>query len=122
MGAAAGGHLVQSGELKALAITSKSRSPLFPAIPTLGESGVDGYEAVGWFGLLAPVNTPQPIIDKLNAEIVRMMRTDELRDRLAALGAEPSTMSPAEFARFINDDVVKWAKLVRERSIPLPGR
>jgi tripartite-type tricarboxylate transporter receptor subunit TctC len=113
--------LVQSGELKALAITAGVRSPLFPNLPTVIEGGVPDYQAVGWFGLLAPAKTSPEIVAKLNGEVVRMMATAEVRDRLASLGAEPQPMSPAEFGRYINEDVAKWAQLVKEKGIVLPG-
>ena len=113
--------LVESGELKALATTGAARSQLYPKLPTVSEDGLPGYEAVGWFGLLAPARTPPDIVKKLNAEIASMMNTPEARERLASLGAEPQAQSPEEFARYINDDVAKWTRLVRENGIVMPG-
>ena len=113
--------LVASGQLKALATTGRTRSKLYPDLPTVSESGVPGYEAVGWFGLLAPAGTPPGIVGKLNSEVVAMMNFPEVRDRLASLGAEPQTMSPEEFGRYINEDIAKWTRLVHENGIVMPG-
>ena len=113
--------LVQSGELKALATTGAARSQLYPNLPTVSESGLPGYEAVGWFGLLAPARTPPDIVKKLNSEITAMMNTPEVRERLASLGAEPQALSPEEFGRYINEDIAKWTRLVRENGIVMPG-
>jgi tripartite-type tricarboxylate transporter receptor subunit TctC len=82
---------------------------------------VPGYEAVGWFGLLAPARTPPEIIKKLNAEITAMMDTPDVRDRLASLGAEPEALTPQDFGRYINEDIAKWTRLVRENRIVMPG-
>jgi tripartite-type tricarboxylate transporter receptor subunit TctC len=82
---------------------------------------VPGYEAVGWFGLLAPARTPPEIIKKLNAEITVMMATSDVRDRLASLGAEPQALTPQDFGRYINEDITKWTRLVRENGIVMPG-
>lgn len=106
--------LIESGQLKALATTGKTRSPLFPDLPTADESGLPGYQSVGWFGLLAPAHTPDAIVGKLNAEIADILRTTEVRERLAALGATPQPQSPTEFARFINDDLAKWTQVLHE--------
>ena len=106
--------LIRAGKLKALASTGKTRSPLFPDLPTASESGLPGYEAVGWFGLLAPAHTPDAIIAKLNAETVRILQSPEVRQRLAQLGAEPQPQSAAEFGRFINSDLAKWTQVMHE--------
>ncbi len=113
--------LVESGKLKALATTGSVRSPLFPNLPTVSESGLPGFESVGWFGLLAPPRTPEPIVAKLNAEIVSLLGTPEVRERLAALGAEPQPQTSAEFGRYINEDLAKWTRLLREVESRQPG-
>jgi tripartite-type tricarboxylate transporter receptor subunit TctC len=113
--------MVEAGQLKALATTAGKRSKFYPNLPTVSESGLPGYEAVGWFGLLAPVNTPTAIVDKLNRAIVGAMDAKEFRDQLAMLGAEPEPQTPAEFGRFINADLAKWIKLVRDADIKMPG-
>jgi tripartite-type tricarboxylate transporter receptor subunit TctC len=113
-------QFVQSGELKALGVTDIKRSKFYPDVPTVADA-VPGYESVGWFGLLAPPNTPPDIVRKLNEVIVAAMQTQEFRDHLATLGAEPKPQTPEEFARYINADVAKWSKLVKDNNVQLPG-
>jgi tripartite-type tricarboxylate transporter receptor subunit TctC len=113
--------LIASGKLRALATTGATRSKFLPDVPTVAEAGLPGYSSVGWFGLLAPAHTPKEIVDKLNAAVVAIMNTQDFRDRLAALGAEPQPQTPEEFGRYINADVAKWSALVKERDIALPG-
>jgi len=108
---------VKAGSLRALAVTSPRRMPFAPDIPTISESGVPGYESVGWFGLVAPAGVPRDIITKLNAEIVRILQLPDVRERLLELGAEPARTTPEEFADFIRRDNAKWAKLIREKGI-----
>jgi tripartite-type tricarboxylate transporter receptor subunit TctC len=112
---------VQSGQLKALGVTDTKRSKFYPDVPTVAESGVPGYESVGWFGLLAPVGTPPEIIKQINETIVAAMDTQKFRDHLATLGAEPKPQTPDEFGRYINADVAKWSKLVKDNDVQLPG-
>jgi tripartite-type tricarboxylate transporter receptor subunit TctC len=113
-------QFVQSGELKALGVTDTQRSRFYPDIPTVADA-VPGYESVGWFGLLAPPNTPPDIVRKINEVIVAAMQTQEFRDHLALLGAEPKPQTPEEFGRYINADVAKWSKLVKDNDVQLPG-
>src|SRR6202171_3999809 len=113
-------QFVQSGQLKALGVTDNRRSKFYPDVPTVADA-VPGYESVGWFGLLAPPNTPPDIVRKLNEVIVAAMQTQEFRDHLATLGAEPKPQPPAEFGRYINADVAKWSKLVKDNDVQLPG-
>jgi tripartite-type tricarboxylate transporter receptor subunit TctC len=110
---------IKSGKLRALAITSAKRSTLFPELPTVSESGLPGYEARGWFGLVAPARVPAAVIDKLNAEIVRILHTAEMKARLAELGAEPASFKPDEFLAFIKKENAKWEKLIQERDIEI---
>lgn len=112
---------VAAGKLKALATTGAKRSKFFPDIPTVAESGLPGYQSVGWFGLLAPAHTPKEIVDKLNKTVVEIMGEKDVIDRMAKLGAEPEPQTPDEFARYINDDVAKWTRLVKEEHIVIPG-
>jgi tripartite-type tricarboxylate transporter receptor subunit TctC len=114
-------QFVQSGQLKALGVTDIRRSRFYPDIPTVSESGVPGYESVGWFGLLAPANTPPEIVRQINEAIVAAMDMKEFRDHLATLGAEPKPLTPDEFVRYINADVAKWSKLVKDNAVQLPG-
>lgn len=112
--------LVEGGKLKALASTGATRSPLFPNLPTVAESGMPGFDAVGWFGLLAPIKTPPAIVAKLNSEVVAILGTAEVREKLAALGAEPQAQTPEEFSRYINEDVAKWTRLLKEAEAKQP--
>jgi tripartite-type tricarboxylate transporter receptor subunit TctC len=105
--------MVEAGKLKALATTGKTRSPLFPDLPTADESGLPRYEAVGWFGLLAPAHTPGHIVQKLNAASVEILKSDDVRERLAKLGAEPHPMTPEEYGAFINADLRKWTAVMQ---------
>jgi tripartite-type tricarboxylate transporter receptor subunit TctC len=104
---------VQSGQLIALGTTGKQRSTVMPNVPTVAEAGVPGYEATIWLGILAPVKTPKPVIDKLNAEIVKVMNRPDVKEAWAKQGAVPMTMSPAEFDKYIRADIEKWAKVVK---------
>lgn len=107
------GH-VRAGRLKALAITSPKRSSVVPGIPTISESGLPGYDITGWYGVLAPARVPPAIIDKLHNEIVSLMGTAEVRDRLAGQGLEPVGDTPREFSAFIVTEIRKWAKVIAE--------
>ena len=113
-------QFVQSGQLKALGVTDTQRSKFYPDVPTVADA-VPGYESVGWFGLLAPPKTPPEIVNKINEVIVAAMQTQGFRDHLATLGAEPRPQTPEEFGRYINADVAKWSKLVKDNDVQLPG-
>jgi tripartite-type tricarboxylate transporter receptor subunit TctC len=102
---------IKSGQVKALAVTSLKRSPELPDVPTLDESGLKGYETIAWFGLLAPAGTPKPIIDKIQAEVARIVQLPDIRQRITVLGGEPVGNTPAEFAAIIHNDIVKWKKV-----------
>lgn len=104
---------VKAGRLRALGVTSSRRSPAVPEVPTIAEAGVPGFEAVAWFGVLAPGQTPPAIVAKLNAEIVRIVKLPEIRERLASEGAEPVGNSPEELAAIIRSDIAKWDKLIK---------
>ena len=108
---------VKAGKLRALATTGARRSDSLPDLPTVAESGLPGYEAVGWFGVLAPAATPRPLVLKLNGDLVSALRDGELRKRASDLGADIVGNSPDDFARFIRDDQAKWSKLMREAGI-----
>ena len=108
---------VQAGKLTALAATGSKRSETLPRLPTVAESGLPGYEAVGWFGLLAPAATPQATVAKLSADVSRVLGQRDVREKMLALGSDPGGDTPVEFARFIHDDQAKWSKLMREAGI-----
>ncbi|MBI1965688.1 MAG: tripartite tricarboxylate transporter substrate binding protein [Betaproteobacteria bacterium] len=106
--------LVRTGRLRALAISITTRSPALPEIPTIAEAGVPGYDATGWYGMLAPAGTPEAAIDRLHAGVVKILAAPELKQRLAAEGAIAVGNTPAQFDRFIRDEIGKWAKIIRE--------
>jgi tripartite-type tricarboxylate transporter receptor subunit TctC len=108
---------VRAGKLKALATTGAKRAETLADLPTVAEAGLPGYEAVGWFGLLAPAATPRPVVEKLSADANLVLANPEIRTRMQSLGADPAGNTPDEFARFIRDDQAKWAKLMREAGI-----
>jgi tripartite-type tricarboxylate transporter receptor subunit TctC len=103
---------VRAGALRGLAVTTAKRSPAFPDIPALDET-VPGYEALQWYGIVAPRNTPAQIVDRLNAEINAGLVDPKMRARLADLGGVPMAVTPAEFGKFIADETEKWAKVVK---------
>lgn len=108
---------VRSGKLRALAMTGRTRSRAAPAIPTVAESGVPGYQAGIWFALLAPAHTPRAIVEKLQAETVRAVRSPDMTQRLIAQGAEPLTDTPRELERFIRAEIGRWNELAQKTSI-----
>lgn len=108
---------IRSGALRALGVTGGGRMPLLPELPTISESGVAGYEAVGWFGLLTRANVAPEIVNKLNAEVNRVLQLPEMRERLRELGGESVQTTPAEFLDFVRKDNAKWAKLIKEKGI-----
>jgi tripartite-type tricarboxylate transporter receptor subunit TctC len=103
---------VNARKLKALAITSRQRSPLLAEAPTLGESGLEAFEAVAWYGVLAPAGTSSRIVARLNAEITRALHMPDVKNRFLAQGATPVGSDPAHFAKFIDEEIVRWAKAV----------
>jgi tripartite-type tricarboxylate transporter receptor subunit TctC len=111
--------LARDGKLRALAITSLKRSVLAPDLPTMAESGFPGFEAVPWFGLLAPAGTPKDVLDKLHDETVKTLAMPEVRRKFDELGLEPVGNTPTEFAAIIRKETPEWAKLIREAGIKL---
>ncbi len=104
---------VHAGKLKALGTTGKVRSPVLPEVPTVSEAGVPGYEAVIWLGVMAPVATPKAVVERLNAEIRKIVNTPEVKDAWAKQGAAPMSMSTEEFGQYLLEDIAKWAKVVK---------
>lgn len=109
--------LVRDGKLRAFAVTSLKRSAVVPDLPTMDESGYPGFEAVPWFGLMAPAGTPQPIIDKLHRETVRVLAMPDVRKKMADLGLDIIGNSPAEFAAVIKAETPAWAKIIKDAGI-----
>lgn len=105
---------IKAGKLRALAVTSAARAPALPDVPTLAESGLPGFEASSWFGILAPAGTPAPIVAKLNAEVAAWLATPEAKEKLQKQGANAAGGSPDDFAKHIAAETTKWAKVVKE--------
>ena len=103
----------RAGKVKALATSGRTRSQITPEIPTVSEAGVPGYEAVIWLGVMAPAGTPRPVLERLSGEIVKVVESPEVKASWAKQGAVPMGMTPAAFDRFLREDIVKWAKLVK---------
>lgn len=110
---------VQSGKLKAIAVSKRTRMALTPDLPTIAETGVPGFESGTWQGVLVPAGTPANIVQALNTELVRIIRSPDVRARLIAQGAEVSTMTPPEFKQFFTTERARWAKVVTEAGVRL---
>jgi tripartite-type tricarboxylate transporter receptor subunit TctC len=111
-------HLV-NGRLRALAVTGKKHSPLFPDVPTVMESGLPGYSAASWFGILAPAGTPKAIIARVNREVNRAFAAPDIKAAYAAEGIDPAGGTPEDMARSIREGMAKWGKLVRDLGLRL---
>ena len=111
--------LARSGKFRALAVSTAQRSAIAPEIPTVAEAGVPGYDANAWFGLFAPAATPKELIARLNAEVVKGLQTNDMRERLRGLGATPGGGTPEDFAVFFRNEVAKWAKVVKQAGVKL---
>jgi tripartite-type tricarboxylate transporter receptor subunit TctC len=108
---------VQAGRVRALATTGRARSAVLPNVPTVDEAGVPGYDAVIWLGLMAPTSTPKPVIDRLNAEVRKVLARGDIKEAWKKQGAETMDMSPEKFDEFLRGDIAKWAKVVKEAGI-----
>ena len=106
------GH-IRGDKLRALAVTGSRRSASFPSVPTLAEAGLPGFELSPWFGLLAPAATPEAVVRKINADVAELLKDRELLEKYSGVGAEPYATSPAEFGRILQEDIVKWAQVVK---------
>jgi tripartite-type tricarboxylate transporter receptor subunit TctC len=104
--------LIRGGKVRGIATTGRQRDPILPELPTVADT-VKGYTAEIWLGLMAPAKTPQAIIDKLNGEMQKMVQTPEIREAWASQGAAPLVMTPNVFAKYLRDDIAKWAKVVK---------
>ena len=102
----------KSGRLRGLGVTGGKRSASLPDLPTVAEGGLPGYEMLNWLGVFAPANIPRDIVDKLNGELLRILRTQDVREKLNAAGAEPAALATEVFAAFVKSEVEKWAKVV----------
>jgi tripartite-type tricarboxylate transporter receptor subunit TctC len=108
---------VQAGRVRALATTGRTRSSVLPNVPTVSEAGVPGYEAVIWLGIMAPTGTPKPVVDRLNAEVRKVLARADIKDAWKKQGAETMDMSPEKFGEFLRGDIEKWAKVVKDAGI-----
>jgi tripartite-type tricarboxylate transporter receptor subunit TctC len=108
---------IQSGKLRALAVTSAKRVKSLPNVPTMVEAGVPGYDLVSWQGIFAPAGTPKDVVQRLNAELVKILKQPDVRERFESLGLEPVGNTPDEFAAFQRAEVAKWAKVVKDAKI-----
>ena len=114
---AAASAQIKAGTLRPIVVTSKARSALMPDLPTIAETAVADYDLSGWIGLFSPAGTPKPVVDKLNAEVTKALNTPDIRQKLLDLGAEPSPMPVADYAAWVQQEVNKWTKLVKEAGI-----
>jgi tripartite-type tricarboxylate transporter receptor subunit TctC len=111
--------LARSGKLRALAVTTMTRSSAAPEIPTMNEAGVPGYDANAWFGVFAPTGTPPQVLGRLHAEITQILKQPRVRNTLLALGGEPVGSSPQEFGRFFKSEVEKWGKVIKTANLQI---
>jgi tripartite-type tricarboxylate transporter receptor subunit TctC len=114
---AAASGFVKSGSLRALAVTSRERSPMVPDVPTADESGLPGFESVGWFGLMAPAGTPRGVIDKIQADVAKVVQNPDVKAALAKQGMVPIANKPDEMARAVADESKKWARVIANRHL-----
>jgi tripartite-type tricarboxylate transporter receptor subunit TctC len=105
---------VKAGRLRAIAVTGSKRSPLLPDVPTVAESGLPGFDVSSWYGVFGPAALPPALITKINADMVAVLGTADMKERLAGLGAEPVIGSADDFGRYVREEIAKWSKVVRE--------
>jgi tripartite-type tricarboxylate transporter receptor subunit TctC len=104
---------VKAGRLRAIAVTSTKRSPLLPDVPTVSEAGLPGFDVTSWYGVFAPAALPGNIVARVNGDVSAILQAPDLRERLQRMDAEPSPLSPEDFARFVREEIAKWAKVVK---------
>ncbi len=108
---------IKSGRVKALAVTTRQRSDAAPELPTMEQAGVPGFESQGWFSLLAPAGTPPAILEKINAEVNKILATDSFKERLANVGAQPKGGSISDFRELLNTETQRWSEVIRFANI-----
>lgn len=113
----AGAPLIRAGKVTALAVSTRNRSPVLPAVPSLDEAGLAGFDFSGWYGILAPAKTPSAVREQLANEVARILALQDVRDRLLTQGATPHATSPAEFDAFIKSEVARFANVIRAAGI-----
>ncbi|MGA0572286.1 Bug family tripartite tricarboxylate transporter substrate binding protein [Variovorax sp. VNK109] len=110
---------IKAGKLIAFAVTSPQRLPMLPDVPTVSEAGLTGYDSTGWFGVVAPAGTPQPIVNRLNAEITAALNDEQIKTSMRNLGVEPAPGKPEEFDAYIRSETQKWSKVIKTANIKL---
>jgi tripartite-type tricarboxylate transporter receptor subunit TctC len=110
---------INAGTLRVIGTTGSARSPLFPEMPTIAETGLPGYESLGWFGVYAPANTPREVVAKVSADLAKILALPEVKQRLVEVGVEPVPSTPAAFAAFTNTEIAKWLDLANRAGIKL---
>jgi tripartite-type tricarboxylate transporter receptor subunit TctC len=108
---------IKSGQLRALGVGGSKRNPLFPDLPTVAEAGVPNYVAENWWGLMAPAGTPKPIVEKLYKDLQDVLKSKELTEAFAREGAEAVSMTTDEFAKYVENEIVKWGRVVKDGNI-----
>ena len=110
---------INANKLKVLAVTGKDRSPVVKSVPTLAESGFPGFDMVSWQALVAPAGTPRAVVDRLNAEVAKVLKTPEMKEKMTGLGTDVVANSPEQFAQYLREETAKWSKIVRDAGIKL---
>jgi tripartite-type tricarboxylate transporter receptor subunit TctC len=108
---------IKAGRLRALAVLARERSPILPDVPTAEEAGLGNFDVTTWYGILAPAGTPRPIINRLNAELVKIMRNPEVTERLALMATDPLTSTPEELGAYLQAEIAKWGDVVRKAGL-----
>lgn len=108
---------IRAGRVKVLAVTTKQRSSVLPNVPTVAESGLPNFEVAGWFGVVAPANTPREIVNRLNSEFRQALNAPDIKDRLAGFGQDAAGQTQAEFSTFIETELAKWSKVIRDNNV-----
>jgi tripartite-type tricarboxylate transporter receptor subunit TctC len=110
---------INANKLKVLAVTGKDRSPVLKSVPTLAESGFPGFDMVSWQALVAPAGTPKTVVDRLNAEVAKVLKTLEMKEKMTGLGTDVVANSPEQFAQYLREETAKWSKIVKDAGIKL---
>jgi tripartite-type tricarboxylate transporter receptor subunit TctC len=110
---------IRGNRVRAVGIASPARSALMPDLPTISESGLPGFQSVGYAGAVVPAKVPRPIIDKINAEMVRALKMRDVQERIESLGGEARWSTPEEFQKFLNDEIARWAPVARDAGVKL---
>ena len=108
---------IKAAKLRALAVVAPQRSSVLPDVPTVAEAGLKDFEVTTWYGILAPAGTPQSVVKRLNAELVKIMHAPEMKEKLTATGTEPLTSTPEEFAAYIKREIAKWGDVIRKAGV-----